>query len=79
MNQIKLKPTTRPVEIKASIEKALERNAHVDALGIKVLAEGNKVVLSGSVHYRGERDQAEAAAWAAPGVSQVENRLSIRA
>jgi osmotically-inducible protein OsmY len=78
VNQITLTPLARPAEIKASIEKALECNAHVDALGIRVLASGSKVVLSGSVRYRGERDEAEVAACAAPGVSQVDNKLSIK-
>jgi osmotically-inducible protein OsmY len=66
-----------PLRIK--IEKVLVRNAETDAANIHVATDGGKVTLSGNVHSWSERDEVGRAAWAAPGVHQVQNDLIVAA
>jgi len=77
INKLTVKPKVAPTDVKEKIEAALKRNAILDAQQIKVQADGGKVTLSGSVHSWAERDQAEDAAWAAPGVSTVRDLITV--
>lgn len=76
-SQITVKPHIKPLEIKEKIRKSFERSATIDADNIRIETDGSKVILSGCVHSWTAREDAETAAWAAPGVSQVENKIEM--
>lgn len=76
-NEIEIKPKIKPEDLKRKIEDAFKRNAEVDAQRVTVEAEGNKVILRGTVHSWAEREEAERVAWLAPGVMVVDNRITI--
>jgi osmotically-inducible protein OsmY len=76
-NDITLKPTARPTAVKDLIEKALVRNAELDAGTVRVSANGGAVTLSGSVRSWNEKDQAGSAGWNAPGVDSVRNDIVV--
>jgi osmotically-inducible protein OsmY len=67
----------RSSDVAAKIEAAFRRSAEVDARRINVTARDGKVILSGYVRSWVERQEAEQAAWAAPGVTQVDDRLTV--
>ena len=76
-NDIIVKPRVAPVEIRRKIEEALRRAAEVDASRISVETVGNEVILRGTVRSWAERREAERAAWSAPGVAKVDNRIIV--
>jgi osmotically-inducible protein OsmY len=76
---IRLRPRVAPApeEIKEKIEEAFRRSALLDANRITVETHGSEVVLRGTVRSWAEREEAERAAWLAPGVTRVENRIAV--
>ena len=76
-NLITVKPAATPSDLKKKIQDALVRNAQLDAAGITVEVEGTKAILRGKVRSWAEREEAERVAWLAPGITSVDNRISI--
>jgi len=73
--------TERPsaADAEARIKDALTRNAQVDAQAIEVTVSGTRVTLTGTVASWAEKHQAGHAAWASPHVTEVDNRIVVRA
>ncbi|WEX10811.1 BON domain-containing protein [Chelativorans sp. AA-79] len=77
-NNIAVKAHASASDVKKRIEDALKRNAEIEARAIRVdVLDGGKVRLEGRVHAWSERSAAERAAWSAPGVNLVEDRITI--
>lgn len=76
-NSIVLEPHASAADVKTKIEAALKRSAELDARRINVSVADGKVTLTGNVHAWFERDEARRAAWAAPGVKNVEDWLAV--
>lgn len=75
-NLVTLKSQIRTA-VKQDIEAALKRSAELDARKIGVDTDGHTVTLTGQVRSSSERKEAERAAWAAPGVFSVDNRIAV--
>lgn len=78
INSIIVKPVASPIEVKRKIEEALKRSAEIDAQAITVEAHDGEVILKGTVHSWFERKEAERAAWSAPGVTRVQDKISVQ-
>ena len=76
-NQIVIKPRVQASNVLDKIKAALKRKAQIEADHITVTTDGSKVTLGGNVDTWYERSLAERTAWSAPGVTQVENRLTV--
>jgi osmotically-inducible protein OsmY len=77
LNLIKVEPRVTPMDLKAQIEKALKRSAEVLAKDIVVESDSGVVTLRGRVRSWAEKDEAEKAAWRAPGVREVRNYILV--
>lgn len=76
-NLIRIKPKTVPADIKRKIDEAFRRSAEIDANRITVEASGGEITLKGTVRSWAERQEAEPVAWSAPGVTKVDNGITI--
>ncbi len=77
-NEIAVKPVVEKLAVTDKIRSAFERNGRLDAGKIKVETRGSQIALNGSVHSVAEREEAALAAWSTPGVTGVENKLTVR-
>jgi len=77
-NRLSVKAHTTPASLKQSIETALQRRAQQDARSIDVAVEGSTITLKGTTPTWMERQAAEDAAWSAPGVTEVVNRIKVK-
>jgi osmotically-inducible protein OsmY len=77
INLITVKPRIAATDIEKKISAALHRSATFDAERIQVDVVGNKAILKGKVRSFAEKDDAENAAWSAPGIVSVENKIEI--
>jgi osmotically-inducible protein OsmY len=78
INNIGIRPHVQPADVKQKIEDAFKRRAELDSEAIRVaVSDGGKITLQGTVHDWREHNAAVDAAWAAPGVVSVEDRLTL--
>ncbi|MBA3909601.1 MAG: ornithine aminotransferase [Rhodobacter sp.] len=76
-NAIVIEAKASPADIRDRIEKALKRQAELDMKDIRVEVTDGSVTLEGKVHSLAERRAVEQAVWAAPGIREVRDRLSV--
>lgn len=79
INNIRVRPAVgpSPEQLTSQIHEALVRNAETDAQRVTVEIQGDKVILRGTVRSWAERQEAERVVWSAPGVSAVENHITV--
>lgn len=77
VNNILVKPKASVQDVQSKISAALHRSATLDAQRISVTVEGTRVILRGTVRSFAEKEDAENAAWCAPGISKVESFLQV--
>ena len=76
-NNLTVQAHASPSDVKSKIEAAFKRSAEIDAQRVSVETHDGKVILHGSVRSWAERDEAQRAAWAAPGVTRVDNEITV--
>lgn len=77
-SHLTVRPTATVDNVKQRIEDALARVSALEAKGIRVDVKGSEVMLEGEVDAWADREIAEQAAWSAPGVTSVIDRIRVR-
>jgi osmotically-inducible protein OsmY len=77
-NSIEIKPQAYAGDVRGKIHQTFKRHADMDADKVRVAVADGTVTLTGEVTSWHEKQDAEIAAWSAPGVSRVRNMLSVR-
>jgi osmotically-inducible protein OsmY len=77
-NRLTVKARSSSTSLKSDIQQALRRRADEDARKIEVKVDGTTVTLSGTTSTWVERQAAEEAAWGAPGIVRVVNRIKVK-
>jgi osmotically-inducible protein OsmY len=70
-------PTPDAGDVQESIKKAFKRNAAIDANDLTISTHNGTVTIDGTVDSWAEHDEALDAAWAAPGVTSVDDRMTV--
>jgi osmotically-inducible protein OsmY len=70
-------PAPSASDVQHSIKKAMERNAKLDADSLSVDSSNGTITLHGTVSSWADHDEAVAAAWAAPGITNVKDRILV--
>ncbi len=76
-NVVALKPTASAAAVKEKVEAALHRQATADASAIHIETNGSTVTLTGNAPSWRTIADAEHAAWATPGVTQVVDHVKV--
>lgn len=77
-NLLAIRPRNTPTDIRRGIEKALGRNAQIDASRISVDAHDGEVTVRGTVRSLPQKDEILRTAWSAPGVTNVLSEIAVR-
>ena len=78
VNNIEVEPHAKADNVKKKIEAALKRHAEIEAKDVRVtVRDDEEVLLEGKVRNWDEKFAVENAAWSAPGVKNVRDRLTI--
>lgn len=77
-NLLTLQTSASPADVRHRIEDAMKRQAELEAADIAVEVVDGCVTLKGRVHSSFARGLAEQAAWSAPGVAAVDDRLKLQ-
>lgn len=78
INRLKVRQRVTPDNVEQRIHDAFRRSAQIDADHVRASVVGGRVTLAGTVRSWAERMEAQYAAWAAPGVTEVVNNIEVR-